>query len=390
MAGIVRYVDQSLTRLMLSRIKRAIVLAPGWRTLQKLLVIQSDDWFAIRTSGAEALRRLKDLGVQCERCHYMQNDHFERGEDLSALFETLHSVRDTAGRPAVITANCLSANPDFTRIEQSGFTEYHAEASMDTAAHIYGAEDNPEIWRQAIDSNICEPQSHGREHLHIQRWLRALQSNNEQITRTAFADRMFGVSGHVVPDRRESFLAALDTTLEPSPADPEPILVEALAGFQAMFGFSSRSFIAPNYVWAESVEEILHRHGVEYIQSGRVQWYPSADGSRRCRRRRFLGNSNRLGQRYLVRNVDFEPASNPSIDWIDLALGEIRLAFRLRKPAIISTHRVNFMGGLDPGNRDRGLRDLQELLRAVVRYWPEVEFISTTELGDRIRGKQNP
>ena len=375
---------------MLSRIKRALALAPGWRTPQKLLVIQSDDWFAIRTSGPEALQRLKELGVQCERCHYMQNDHFERGEDLSALFETLNSVHDNSGRRAVITANCLSANPDFERIGQSGFTEYHAEASMTTASRISGAEGNPGIWRQAIDSGVCEPQSHGREHLQIQRWLRALQSGTDQITRTAFDCRMFGISGHIVPGRRESFLAALDTTLEPDPADPEPLLREALAEFKAMFGFGSRSFIAPNYVWPESVEPILFRHGVEYIQSGRVQWYPSADGSRRCRRRRFLGNSNRLRQRYLVRNVEFEPASNPSVDWVDQALGEIRLAFRLRKPAIVSTHRVNFMGGLDPGNRDRGLRNLQELLRAVVRHWPEVEFISTTELGDRIRGKQNP
>ena len=373
---------------MWSNFKRALTLAPGWRTGRKLLVIQSDDWFSIRTSSPDALRRLESLGVNYRRCHYMKYDHFERSDDLCALFDTLGSVTDSSSRPAVITANCLSANPDFDRIKASGFAEYHAEPSLITASGIPGAEGNLEVWQQAIDAGICEPQSHGREHLNIQRWMRALQSEEDPVTRMAFEDRMFGISGHVVPERRESFLAALDTTLESDPADPETIISEALSGFQQIFGFPSRSFIAPNYVWSDAVESILQRHGVDYIQSGRMQWYPAHDGSRRLRRRRFLGKTNDLGQCYLVRNVDFEPSSNSSMDWRDHTLAQIRLAFRMRKPAIISTHRVNYMGGLDSSNRDRGLQHIQKLLQAIVKRWPEVEFISTTELGDIIRQDQ--
>lgn len=370
---------------MLSSLKRVLSLAPGWRTNRKLLAIQSDDWFSIRTSGPDALRSLRALGAECERCHYMKLDHFETADDLSSLFEVLSSVTGGNGKSAVITANCLSANPDFERIEASGFSEYHAEPSLVTASRLPGSECNLDIWRQAIDAGTCEPQSHGREHLNIPRWLRGLQSGTDHITRAAFDHRMFGISGHVVPERRESFLAALDTTLESSPADPEPVVTGALSGFQDMFGFPSRSFIAPNYVWPDAVEAILQRNGVEFIQSGRMQWYPSEDGSHRCRRRRFLGKSNDLGQIYLVRNVDFEPSSNPSIEWKKHALTQVRLAFRLRKPAVISTHRVNYMGGLDSANRDNGLRELQGLLHSIVKQWPDVEFITTTELGDMIR-----
>ena len=374
---------------MLSTVKRALLLAPGWRTNRKLLVIQSDDWFAIRTTNRKALEDLKALGADCDRCHYMRNDHFETADDLTALFESLDAVRDRFGRPAVLTANCLSANPDFARIEQSGFMDYHGEPSSTTVGRVSGAESNLELWREAIAKGVCEPQSHGREHLNIQRWMRALQSGADPITRKAFDWGIFGVSGHIVPERRQSFLAAFDTSGEAAPVNLQPVVDDALTSFTRMFGFRSRSFIAPNYVWSDDIEAALQRNGVDYIQSGRAQWYPAANGRHRDRCRRFLGHANAFGQFYLVRNVDFEPSSDPSADWQGRALSQINLAFRLRKPAVISTHRVNFMGGLDAGNRERGLRDLGGLLRAVVKKWPSVEFISTTELGDMIREDGN-
>jgi len=54
----------------------------------------------------------------------------------------------------------------------------------------------------------------------------------------------------------------------------------------------------------------------------------------------------------------------------------------MRKPAVVSTHRVNFMGELRAANRDRGLVLLEELLGRMVKHWPDVEFLSAVELGD--------
>lgn len=373
---------------MLSKIKRGLTLLPGWRTGRKLVVLQSDDWFSIRTSSSEALEHLKALGAEYERCHYMKFDHFETAQDLTALFEVLSAISDHRGRQAILTANCLSTNPDFSRIEESGFNEYHAEPSTRTAASIPGAANNLELWQEAINSGICQPQSHGREHLHVRRWMRALQSGTDPITREAFRHRMFGVSGHIVPEKRESFLAALDTTKESDSHVPGAIVNDALTEFADIFGFPSHSFIAPNYVWGDEIEPVLHRSGVRFIQSGRVQWHPSSDRSQRLRQRRFLGQTNGLGQTYLVRNVDFEPSSNPSLDWQDHAMSQVRMAFTLRKPAVISTHRVNYMGALDTSNRDRGLRSLQGLLQGILKQWPEAEFFSTTELGELVQEHQ--
>jgi hypothetical protein len=44
------------------------------------------------------------------------------------------------------------------------------------------------------------------------------------------------------------------------------------------------------------------------------------------------------------------------------------------------------MGTLDPANRDRGLKQLSQLLKAVVKKWPDVEFLSSDQLGDLING----
>jgi hypothetical protein len=64
---------------------------------------------------------------------------------------------------------------------------------------------------------------------------------------------------------------------------------------------------------------------------------------------------------------------------------QIEAAFRWNRPAIISSHRVNFCGHIDPANRAKGLGDLRVLLKKIVEKWPDVEFMSAGELSDLIR-----
>ena len=102
---------------------------------------------------------------------------------------------------------------------------------------------------------------------------------------------------------------------------------------------------------------------------------------------RFLGQKNSLNQRYITRNCFFEPSSPGNMnadEWINLCIKEIEIAFRWNKPAIISSHRVNFVGHLDPKNRDIGLKSLDTLLNKITKKWPNVEFLTTVELGDLI------
>jgi len=68
------------------------------------------------------------------------------------------------------------------------------------------------------------------------------------------------------------------------------------------------------------------------------------------------------------------------MDWIDSCLNDIKIAFRWRKPAIISSHRVNYIGVHDKKNRDNSLLLLRDLLALIKKEWPDCEFYSTDHL----------
>jgi len=96
----------------------------------------------------------------------------------------------------------------------------------------------------------------------------------------------------------------------------------------------------------------------------------------------YQGQKNSLGQRYLIRNAFFEPTINPIFDWESDCLKRIDLAFKFRKPAVISSHRLNYMGYLNPKNRSENLIKLKSLLTKIKKHWPEVIFLSSNQLGN--------
>ena len=98
---------------------------------------------------------------------------------------------------------------------------------------------------------------------------------------------------------------------------------------------------------------------------------------------RFLGSRNKHNQFYLVRNALFEPSmfrlkiDNP----VENCLFAMGVAFRMNKPAIINSHRINFSGFIDESNRDRTLKYLRALISTALKKWPEIEFLSSPKLG---------
>ena len=89
--------------------------------------------------------------------------------------------------------------------------------------------------------------------------------------------------------------------------------------------------------------------------------------------------------KYNIRNCFFEPSMLPSKNWVDSCLAQIQSAFLFSKPAVICSHRINFIGFISEKNRDRGLKDLDQLLQQVLKKWPDVKFISTDQLSNYIK-----
>ena len=59
----------------------------------------------------------------------------------------------------------------------------------------------------------------------------------------------------------------------------------------------------------------------------------------------------------------------------------IKAAFFWKKPAIISTHRLNYIGKIHPYNRKKNLELLKGLLNKIILKWHDVEFLTSDQLG---------
>ena len=362
---------------------------PGWQTRRKIVVIESDDWGTIRMASTNAYNRFLKNNFPVDECPYSSFDALESNEDLEMLFEALSAVKDKNGNPAIITANNIAGNPDFAKIKASAFQQYFYEPFTETLKRYPQHNRVETLYKEGIRKKLLMPQFHGREHVNTERWLKALQGG-DKTTLQAFDESMFSVHAHRKPAFKNELMDALDADCEETLNNKQTIVKEGLELFNTIWGFHSKSFIAPCYIWSSSLESLLAKNGVHYIQGVAVQLEPTMEpGYRYKKKYHYQGQTNKLGQHYLVRNVFFEPSTNSHFDWVNDSLNRINTAFRWSKPAIISTHRLNFMGYLRPENRADNLILFTQLLKSIVRRWPEVEFISTDQLGDLMKQKNN-
>src|SRR5699024_8705912 len=167
--------------------------------------------------------------------------------------------------------------------------------------------------------------------------------NGKSETRKAFDLGVFGLSTTVTTEKRKSYMAAYDWDDCISQKFVLESILDGLSLFKSVFGYKSLSAIALNYVWHPKVEKALSEYGVRYIQGGYVQKSPDIRDEAFTKVRHFMGQHNNFQQIYLIRNCQFEPSSNPNIDWVDRCLDDIKRAFTWNKPAIIEMHRVNFI-----------------------------------------------
>jgi hypothetical protein len=369
----------------INNIKRTLFNLPGWHTNRKIVVIESDDWGSIRMPNKNVYVKLKDSGIKVDNCIYCKNDSLENYSDFTELFNVLSKYRDSQGNFPVFTVNTIMANPNFKAIKLTNFTEYHYELFSDSYKRL-GIENMDLIWKEGIENKLLFPQLHGREHLHVNRWLEYLQKGSEE-TLLAFENEMFGLSKSIVSERRSSFMAAFDAENEVDLKFQKNAIFEATEIFKKYFGFASKSFIATNYIWSQHTEKALKECKVKYLQGGRFQIIASIDKTKANKKFHFTGEKNELGQLYTVRNCLFEPSSNTSFDWVNSCLNDINLSFTLKKPAIITSHRVNFIGSINSINRDNNLKKLDQLLRVIVNKWPNVEFMNSVQLGDLINNQ---
>lgn len=354
----------------------------GWRTNRKIVVLESDDWGSIRMPSKEVCDVLNREGIDVYRNAFTTYDGLESNEDLEALFSVLALVKDSQGRNAVMTPLVITGNPNFDAIRENGFTNYVFEPFTETGLRYTNADRLLPLWKEGRNSDVFVPEFHGREHLNVTRWMKGLQQSLPVTNRT-FDLGLTGLHAHIAKENRGDYQAAFDIDDLSQLHYLEEVLTEGISLFKNLLGYQPRYFVPTNGPFNNYLLPHLKSLGIDFINSAKMQNEPIGKGKIR-KRFHYLGQECKSHLLYLTRNVIFEPSKPNPGSWVDSAIKEIEIAFAWKKPAIISSHRVNYVSRISSANRDHGLRNLHQLFLSINKKWPDLEFMTSTELGDLI------
>lgn len=366
---------RSILKTIDNRINTALCEKKDFRTNRHIVVFESDDWGSIRMSNKKDWDELLKLGYAVDKRPYERFDTLESAEDLEALFEVLSKHKDCKGNHPVITANMLMTNPDFERIEKSGFQEYYYEPIAKTYERYFGNTKVLELMKQGLDEGVFMPQSHGREHFNVVQWMQGLRQGDEDLL-TAFKYRMCGIAPKAHPELGNGLMNALLAINEEDQKNKDSIVAEGLQMFEELWKFKSKTFVAPCYLWNQNIEQVLANGGISLIQTARASKSTRGYSSRFF----FSGERNGLGQVYSIRNCKFEPSTEFDSSDVNSLICQVKRVFEQRKIVVFSSHRINYVGGIDEKNRHNTLKILDDFLSQLLKKYPDTIFISSDKM----------
>ena len=358
----------------------------GWKTSRKIVVISVDDYGNVRLDSPKARENMNKSGLNIYS-RFDAFDSLETKEDLSMLYETLTSVKDKHGSPAVFTPFALPCNINFEKMAETNYEKYEYELLPETYAKLSEKDSKAykgtwSLWQEGIDKGIIAPQFHGREHLNLKVFKEKLAARDPELL-IALKNRSY-TSISSTGYQSIGYTAAFEFDKFEENDKFKEIIKTGLDDFEKVFGYRSVHFNPPGGREHPIIHQYLKDCGVRYLDTPLIKKEHQGEGKYE-KVLNYTGKKNHLGMTYQVRNVVFEPTHERGFDWVNYSLKQIETAFFWNKPAIISSHRVNFCGHIDPKNREIGINSLKTLLQKIVKKWPEVEFMSSVELGDLMR-----
>lgn len=367
---------------MKQTLKKHLINLRGQRLNEKFLVLESDDWGAIRIPNIKVRDWLYEKRYIQKKDPFSRYDTLESENDYEALFEVLNRFKDCRGNHPILTANFIMNNPDFDAIKSNDFKKYHSQPFTETYKSYYGSQKTEAILRDGITHNLIKPQFHGAEHLNVVKWMNYLRQENSSF-RKVFDFKCYAIDDLNSDNRRGNLMAAYDYDTNEELEYIKQSITLGVKQFEKTFGFKTKTTIAPCYVWDHEVEQIMKENEINCFQGSYVQNIPTTNSSF-TKKYRFTGQKNTDKQTYLVRNGLFEPSVHRNVDWVNKCLESIDIAFKWGKPAILSTHRINYVGGLDENQRSHNLKLLKEVIEKAILKWPDIQFIDSESLSLKI------
>ena len=353
----------------------------GWRTKRKLVVFCVDDYGNVRLNSAESRQKLEEGGMKL-KSRFDKYDALETREDLEVLFNTLSSVTDIHGNPAVFTAFAMPSNLDFESIIQSDFNQCFCERldiTFDKLEALQPASYGGawKLMKEGIDKGLICPQFHGREHFNKKIIVEKLLARDKELLLNVKNRSLAGISDSGYSTI--SWTAAFDFW---HASENRALINDIHLGmndFKMVYGFSPICFTPPATVVHDSLLPVLKKEGIKMMDAKTIGKNHQGLG-KFTRNYNYTGKTTGNNLKIVVRNVMFEPTMKYHTDWVKAAMEQINAAFRWGKPAVISSHRVNFAGQIDAENRRAGIQSLTLLLKSIKQRWPEVEFITANQL----------
>lgn len=353
--------------------------AVDWQQVHAV-AFESDDWglagFVPTDAVLAGLDRDALTGGRFPQVYWRST--LEDSATVRRLADLMGSCQDRDGLPAVFQANYIMSALELVAEPQAGGREVTGSWRRYDLPALPLAYDRPGLWsavRAAVREGVWEPAFHGSFHYDPQR-------RQDAVTRDPLARRAALQGVLVFPGSHRAW--------ELGPWRPISVLAEELDRsldiFLRLYGHPPRSVIAPDYVWDDRCEALWESRGLRVIQAKREQRHPERRGAGLGDRlakvvdRAFsrLFHPDRI---YLERNCRLEAVQ--AKDWRQVAetcYQDIHRAWARGEPAVIETHRVNFVH-LDPEVAEKGFRALQHLLELLTQAAdPALTFLTDDEL----------
>ena len=333
-----------------------------WRRL-KAVVLESDDWGLCAWSPDEqAYRVLTDTpAFRSPAGRIYGRSTLESAADVQELVRTLLDFRGADGFPPVWQANTVMAAPDYARLEPPLFQAQGLPVL--TLPELPSRWQRPGLWSEvqgACEAGVWWPELHGLHHLPEHAWLTALR-RNQADARRAFEHQCM-------------VCEAVEASGEYDASEPAALKLDhlrrAIEVFTRAFGRPPTSFCAPDYRWDDRFE-------AEAATLGVTLWQGRTERSRRAlpllRRlvRRLAWQASSRERFYMPPRIAFEPRGGPGAttgSGAGARLGaadaqaRARAAWAAGRPAVVSTHRLNY-AHLDPAWSAAGRAALRDLLQ---------------------------
>ncbi len=345
---------------------RALFPIEGFYFDRPIVILQSDDWGRAGLRDQEGLDRLRSSGVVLGERPYDRYT-LETAEDLATLQALLDRHRDATGRAACMGMNFIVANLDLQKMEADGYREIHFFPLAEGLPQGWNRPGLLDAYHAGVDHGVFRPALHGVTHFCRAAVERELLAGGE---RASFL-RVLWEAGTPYIHWRMPWIGYEYWDPEKSVEDrflsvaiQRELIGKAVGLFGKLFSTLPHSACAPGYRTNDDTHRAWAQYGIRVAQNGPGTLTPP--------------HFDRHGILHLYRNVEFEPATDPSVS-VEACIEHARVCFDRGIPAIVSMHSINFQSSVS-GFRDPTIALLDRFLAELHVAHPDVLYLHDEDI----------